>query len=152
MRLRGVALDHPPARVPPVSLGVVGPKGLELSGRVADGTVLDWLSSPGYVRHARERIDAGRAAAGRTDPHRLTVFLMAAGDEATVRREVDARRATGGEQERFMDGPLEHLAVMPGTERATLRALEEAGADCVALVSPDPQVPLDAAALAAALA
>ena len=152
VRLRGVALDHPPARVPPVSLGVVGPKGLELSGRVADGTVLDWLSSPGYVRHARERIDAGRAAAGRTDPHRLTVFLIAAGDEATVRREVDARRAAGGEQERFMDGPLEDLAVMPGTERATLRALAEAGADCVALVSPDPEVPLDAAALAAALA
>jgi hypothetical protein len=51
-----------------------------------------------------------------------------------------------------MDGPLEDLAVMPGTERATLRALAEAGADCVALVSPDPEVPLDAAALAAALA
>ncbi len=97
-----------------MSLGVVGPKGLELSGRVADGTVLDWLSAPGFVRHARERIDAGRAAAGRTDPHRLTVFLMAAGDAATVRREVDARRAQGGEQERFMDAPLEHLAVLPG--------------------------------------
>jgi alkanesulfonate monooxygenase SsuD/methylene tetrahydromethanopterin reductase-like flavin-dependent oxidoreductase (luciferase family) len=151
VRLREVALDHPPARVPPVSLGVVGPKGLELSGRVADGTVLDWLSAPGFVRHARERIDAGRAAEGRTEPHRLTVFLLAAGDEATARREVDARLAVGGEQERFMDVPLEHLAVLPGTERATLAALEAAGADCVVLVSPDPEVPLDAAALAAAV-
>jgi len=152
VRLRDVALDHPPGTVPPVSLGVVGPKGLELSGRVADGTVLDWLSAPGFVRHARERIDAGRAAAGRTDPHRLTVFLMAAGDAATARREVAARLEQGGEQERFMDAPLEHLALLPGSERETLWALEEAGADCAVLVSPDPEIPLDAAAWARAVA
>ena len=58
VRLRDVALGHPPHVVPPVSLGVRGPKGLELSGRVADGTVLDPLSSTAYVRWARERIDA----------------------------------------------------------------------------------------------
>ena len=51
-----------------------------------------------------------------------------------------------------MDAPLEHLALLPGSERETLRALEEAGADCVVLVSPDPEVPLDAAAWARALA
>ena len=146
VRLRDVALDHPPRAVPPVSLGVVGPKGLELSGRVADGTVVDWLSAPGYVRHARERIDAGRAAAGRTDAHRMTVFVLTAGDPERVRREIEERRAVGGEQERFMDAPLEHLALLPGSARDTLRVLEEAGADCAVLVSPDPEVPLDAAA------
>jgi len=152
VRLREVALDHPPHTVPPVSLGVVGPKGLELSGRVADGTVVDWLSAPAYARHARERIDAGRAAAGRTDAHRLTVFVIAAGDPDRVRREIEERRALGGEQERFMDAPLEHLALLPGSERETLRVLEEAGADCAVLVSPDPEVPLDAAAWARAVA
>src|SRR4051794_38827741 len=33
VRLRGVGLDHPPATPPPVSLGVRGPRSLELSGR-----------------------------------------------------------------------------------------------------------------------
>ena len=49
---------------------------------MADGTVIDWLSSAGYVRWARERIDAGRSAAGRTDPHRLTVYACIATDAA----------------------------------------------------------------------
>ena len=44
VRLRGVQLGHPPRTVPPVSVGVRGPKGLELAGRVADGTVIDSLS------------------------------------------------------------------------------------------------------------
>jgi len=138
--------------VPPVSLGVVGPKGLELSGRVADGTVIDWLSAPGYLRQARERIEAGRAAGDRADGHRLTVFVIAAADPDRVRREIAERQAQGGEQERFMDAPLAHLALLPGSERETLRVLEEAGADCAVLVSPDPEVPLDAAAWAAAVA
>src|SRR4051794_24082440 len=36
----GLALVHPPAQVPPIVTGVVRPKSLELSGRVADGTLL----------------------------------------------------------------------------------------------------------------
>jgi 5,10-methylenetetrahydromethanopterin reductase len=153
VRLRGVALDHPPGTVPPVSVGVRGPKSLELAGRVADGTVIDWLSSADYVRWARGRIDAGRSAAGRTDPHRLTVYACCAADadgEAAIRRAVDERRAEGGGQAAFLDAPLGDLALIgdADAQRRTLAALEEAGADCVVLVSPDPSVPLDAAALA----
>ena len=129
----------------------MGPKGLELSGREADGTVIDWLSAPAYLRQAHERIEAGRAAGGRTDDHRLTVFVIAAGDPDRVRREIAERQALGGEQEKFMDAPLEHLALLPGSERETLRLLEESGADCAVLVSPDPAVPLDAEALASAV-
>jgi 5,10-methylenetetrahydromethanopterin reductase len=157
VRLRGVALDHPPAEVPPVSLGVRGPKSLELSGRVADGTVVDWLSSPAYLRWARERIDAGRAAAGRTDAHRLTVFASCVTDaaaEAALRRALAERRAEGGGQAAFLDAPLEELALVGDSDaqRRTLAALEAAGADCVVLVSPVPEVPLDPAALAPLLA
>jgi alkanesulfonate monooxygenase SsuD/methylene tetrahydromethanopterin reductase-like flavin-dependent oxidoreductase (luciferase family) len=153
VRLRGVALDHPPRTVPPVSVGVRGPKSLELAGRVADGTILDALSSPDYVRWARERIDAGRSAAGRTGSHRVTVYAFAATDTATaaaVRRAVDERRVQGGGQAAFLDAPLGELALTGGADerQRALDALEEAGADCVVLVSPDPSVPLDAAALA----
>jgi 5,10-methylenetetrahydromethanopterin reductase len=150
VRLREVALDHPPASAPPVSVGVRGPKSLELAGRVADGTILDSLSSPAYVRWARERIDAGRREAGRTDAHRLTVYAWLAADaaaEAAVRRAAEQTRAQGGPQAAFLepDTPLSDLAVAGDDEaRArTLAAFEGAGADCVVLVSPDPQVPLD---------
>jgi len=153
VRLRGVALDHPPATVPPVSVGVRGPKSLELAGRVADGTVIDWLSSADYVRWARERIDAGRSDAGRTDPHRLTVYACTASDaagEAAIRRAVNERRAEGGAQAAFLNAPLRDLALIGDTDaqRRTLAALEDAGADCVVLVSADPSVALDADALA----
>ena len=106
VRLREVALDHPPAQPPPVSAGVRGPRSLELSGRVADGTVLDWLSTPAYVRWARERIDAGRAAAGRTDAHRLTVFTcVATGHEAAFERALAERRGQGDAAVAFLDAP-----------------------------------------------
>jgi len=104
VRLRGVALDHPPERVPPVSLGVRGPKSLRLSGRCADGTVLDASASPDDVAAARVAIDEGRSEAGRTDAHRLTVFAE------------------------------------PG---ADVDAFAAAGADCLAIQSPDDDTPLD---------
>lgn len=70
-----VALEFPPLGRVPVVAGVTGPKSLELSGEVADGTVLAEGHDPDQIRAARERIDAGRARAGRTDPHDLTVFV-----------------------------------------------------------------------------
>jgi len=154
VRLRDVALEHPPRVVPTVSVGARGPKGLELAGRVADGTVIDSLSSPAYVRWARERIDAGRAAAGRRDPHRLTVYAFCAtqaAGEAAIRSQVDAQRTEGGVRAGFLaaDAPLSDIALTGDADaRAqTLKALEAAGADCVVLVSPEARVPLDLEAL-----
>lgn len=69
-----VELVFPPAHPPLVSAGVMGPKSLELSGRTAGGTVLPEGRTPEGVALARASIDLGRAAAGRTDAHRLTVF------------------------------------------------------------------------------
>jgi len=155
VRLREVALDHPPAQPPPVSAGVRGPRSLELSGRVADGTVLDWLSTPAYVRWARERIDAGRAAAGRTDAHRLTVFTcVATGHEAAFERAVAERRGQGDAAVAFLDAPPGDLALTGDrdAQRASLAALAAAGADSVVLVSPDPGAALDPGALAHLLA
>ncbi len=73
--VRDVELVFPPETVPPVSAGVMGPRSLELAGRVADGTVLPEGRTPAEIAEAREHIDRGRTAAGRTDPHRLTVFV-----------------------------------------------------------------------------
>jgi len=80
VQLEAVRLDHPPAVVPPVSVGVRSEKSLRLSGRVADGTILSELASPAYLTWARRQIDAGRVDADRTDPHRLTVYTFFAHD------------------------------------------------------------------------
>jgi alkanesulfonate monooxygenase SsuD/methylene tetrahydromethanopterin reductase-like flavin-dependent oxidoreductase (luciferase family) len=68
-------LLQPPAEIPPVVLGVRRPLGLRAAGRSADGTILAEPAPPEYIRWARRRIDEGRAEAGRTDPHRITVFV-----------------------------------------------------------------------------
>jgi alkanesulfonate monooxygenase SsuD/methylene tetrahydromethanopterin reductase-like flavin-dependent oxidoreductase (luciferase family) len=71
-----VKLTHPPAETLPIYLGVLGPKGLELSGEVADGTVVSVLASPAYVRWLRERTAAGAARGGRTGHHRVATFAL----------------------------------------------------------------------------
>jgi 5,10-methylenetetrahydromethanopterin reductase len=71
VQLDGVRLDHPPAHVPPVLAGVRGPRSLELSGQLADGTILAWPLTAPYIARAREAIERGRLAAGRTGPHQL---------------------------------------------------------------------------------
>lgn len=75
VKLRDVQLEHAPAVVPPVVLGVRRPFGLRASGRSANGTILAEPAAPAYIRWARSHIDEGRAALGRTDPHSLTVFV-----------------------------------------------------------------------------
>ncbi|MBA3947543.1 MAG: LLM class flavin-dependent oxidoreductase [Herpetosiphonaceae bacterium] len=74
VHLDQVKLDLPPTSIPPVALGVRGPKSLALSGRVADGTILAEAAAPAYVAWARAQTAAGAATVGRTEPHRLTVY------------------------------------------------------------------------------
>jgi alkanesulfonate monooxygenase SsuD/methylene tetrahydromethanopterin reductase-like flavin-dependent oxidoreductase (luciferase family) len=75
VHLDGVALDWPPAQPPPLLLGARGPKTLRLAGELADGVILDRAATPDDVRAARAEVDAGRAAAGRTDPYRVVVYV-----------------------------------------------------------------------------
>ncbi len=102
VQLRDVELEHAPDVVPPVSLGVRGPKSLQLAGRCADGTILAENSAPAYVSWAREQIASGAAAAERDEPHRVTVYvncMVSADDPESARSAL--RRVTaetlGGE-------------------------------------------------------
>lgn len=96
-QLAEVALEFPPDQPPPISTGVRNEKSLRLSGEVADGTILAECASPAYVRWARRMIDEGRRAAGRTDDHRLTVYVHLDFDQAraSARREIAARLSDG---------------------------------------------------------
>lgn len=137
VRLDGVRLEWPPPAPVRVLAGAEGPKTLELSGRAADGTLLVAGTTPDRLRQARERIDAGREAAGRTDHHRVVVYLLTAtGDDATERL---ARSRTS------WDLPdAEDVAVAGGAEQVAdaVRRLADAGADVVVLQptadDPDP--------------
>jgi 5,10-methylenetetrahydromethanopterin reductase len=171
---RHVRLDHvklvwPPAVVPPITTGVRGERSLRLSGELADGTVLSDLASPGYVAWSKRFIDEGRAAAGRQDHHRITLYAPF-GDEATVRTDVATNLLRWGPSERLPDdlraeaerlaGATPDVAALaatlpaayvaenalvtddPETAADALRAVRDAGADSVVLVPP---IDLDAA-------
>jgi 5,10-methylenetetrahydromethanopterin reductase len=161
--LRDVRLGRPPSVRPPVVLGVRRPLGLRASGRVADGTILAEPAAPAYIRWARERIEEGRASGGRTDPHRITVFVKGrVGAERRHAREAVAQmlvsedvaaqlvplqreeelaelRAAGDPAAiapLIPDDLLDHLTATGTAEQvlSSLRAIAEAGVDSIVFV------------------
>ncbi len=74
VNLNHVQMQLTPAAVPPLYVGAMRDKSLRLAGRVGDGTILTGMSSPAYVRWARQHIQAGMAEAGRSR-HRVVVYL-----------------------------------------------------------------------------
>jgi alkanesulfonate monooxygenase SsuD/methylene tetrahydromethanopterin reductase-like flavin-dependent oxidoreductase (luciferase family) len=98
VRLDDVALGWPPQDAPAVLAAARGPRTLQLSGEVADGTILDSSPTLEQFRAARAQIDAGRAAAGRSDPHRLVLYLeTTAGDPGAAAGAVRSWAAAGAD-------------------------------------------------------
>jgi alkanesulfonate monooxygenase SsuD/methylene tetrahydromethanopterin reductase-like flavin-dependent oxidoreductase (luciferase family) len=130
VQLDRVALDWPPDAAPMVYAGAVGPRSLRLTGEAADGTILTGGTSPVDVRRARELVEEGRAAEGRTGPHEVVVYLHAATGPGAVERQ------DGETQEYRVAGDAEAIA-------AAVQSLAEAGADTVILQptgdEPDPE-------------
>jgi alkanesulfonate monooxygenase SsuD/methylene tetrahydromethanopterin reductase-like flavin-dependent oxidoreductase (luciferase family) len=130
----GVRLVHPPAQVPPLVTGVVRPKSLELSGRVADGTILAEGIGPERIAAAREPIDRGRAAGDRP-AHELIVFTyLHVEDDAGRAAEVTGDILAG--QASWLGVEPAELFTMIGSAAAVpdrVEALRAAGADTVVL-------------------
>ncbi|MFC0110637.1 LLM class flavin-dependent oxidoreductase [Kibdelosporangium aridum] len=132
VKLQDVALDWPPQSVPPLYAGATGPRSIRLCGEIADGTILTAATTPEILAKARQLIDEGRAAAGKSDPHEIVVYLLTAtGEGAAERIAADNEGAKAG-----VAGNAEDVAA------AVLR-LAEAGADTVVLQptadEPDPE-------------
>jgi 5,10-methylenetetrahydromethanopterin reductase len=124
VHLDSVALRYPPASPPPVSLGVTGPKSLQLAGEIGDGTILPEGHGPAEVERALELIGTGADRAERSGPHRLTVFAAfhIGHPAAAGPRNPDARRG------------WEAVAPAPSGVTRALQSLIDAGADSVVLV------------------
>ncbi|MEU0192936.1 LLM class flavin-dependent oxidoreductase [Streptomyces afghaniensis] len=138
VKLDDVALGWPPLTAPEVLAGVTGPRSLRLAGEAADGTLLSEATPPDGVRKARRLIDEGRAAAGRTDPHRVVVYLLTTtGRNAAARLKAELT-ASGTDKI-----PELGVAGDAGTVAEAVQRLIAAGADTVILEptgdEPDPE-------------
>ncbi|WP_327401603.1 LLM class flavin-dependent oxidoreductase [Streptomyces sp. NBC_01288] len=138
VKLDDVALDWPPAGPVEILAGATGPRTLRLSGASADGTILTASTPPDGVRRARQLIDEGRESAGRTEPHKVVVYLLTAtGPDATAR--LRAELADEGVE----SVPDLGVAGDAATVAKAVQRLAEAGADTVILQptgdEPDPE-------------
>ena len=138
VKLDRVQLDWPPTEPVPILVGAGGPKALSVSGEFADGTILTGGTTPEGVRRACAHIETGRARAGRTDAHRVTVYVLAAtGPGALSRWEAEARR--------WNFDPADDVGVAgdAATVAAGVMRWADAGADTVVLQptsdDPDPE-------------
>lgn len=127
--LDDVALEWPPPVAPPLYVGATGPKSMRLSGELADGTIIDAGNPAAAVRRMREQIEEGRAAAGRTDPHHVVVYL-------TVTTGPDAAARLRAENELWGTSEIPELGVAgdAATVAEAVAALVAAGADTVVAV------------------
>ena len=126
--LDGVRLDWPPLQAPALTAGASGPRSLRVCGEVADGTILTGGTSPDGVRRARRLVDEGRAAAGRSDPPSITVYVLTATGPGAEQRLAAEQRAWGYD--------LTGEVGVAGDARAVAAAIgrwADAGADRVVL-------------------
>jgi alkanesulfonate monooxygenase SsuD/methylene tetrahydromethanopterin reductase-like flavin-dependent oxidoreductase (luciferase family) len=137
----GVTLVHPPAQPPPIVTGVVRPRSLELSGRLADGTILAEGIGPAQVTDALTHIDRGRADGDRP-AHELIVFAFLRVDDDPGRAAAATADLFAG-QAAWLGVPPDELFAVVGPAAdipARVGALTAAGATTVVLrpVGDDP--------------
>jgi alkanesulfonate monooxygenase SsuD/methylene tetrahydromethanopterin reductase-like flavin-dependent oxidoreductase (luciferase family) len=130
-----VQLVHLPDERLPIYTGIVGEKGLRLSGEVSDGTVLSVLAGPTYVRWARERIAEGALEAGRSaDDHRVVTYTLFSVDHDRETARAAVRDAVGFYLEAM---PSNALSRVLGVTDAVGELLAAGGAAAVSREMPD---------------
>lgn len=139
----GVRLVHPPAQVPPLVTGVVRPRSLELSGRVADGTILAEGIGPERIADARVHLDRGRADGDRPG-HELIVFTYLCVDDDAERAAAATRQMVAAQAGWLGAEPADLFTLIGpvGAVPERVAALRAAGADTVVL-RPLGAAPLD---------
>lgn len=88
-----VSLTHPPEGDVPLMLGVIGAKGCEMAGRIADGNVVSVLAPTEYVTWARELGERGMAQAGRTGTFGMPTYVLTSVDQNRDRARAAVRES-----------------------------------------------------------
>lgn len=131
VRIDDLRLVHPPESVPPVVLGVVRPRSLELAGRVADGTVITEGHGPADLEAALALIRKGGAGAD----HELIVFAFAAVADDPAQAEHALRQQVEGQAGWLGREPSQMFTVSgtPADAAARIAQLQASGATSVVL-------------------
>ena len=108
----------------PVIVAALGPRMVKLSGELADGVLLNWVT-PAYAATSRERIEDAARAAGREAPLIMSYVRAGILPEAEDQIMVQAKRYAsipfyGAHFER--QGVDAHLTVLRGKHPAVLQA------------------------------
>jgi len=133
VHLDGVRLVHPPSVPPPVVAGVVRPRSLRLSGRVADGTVIAEGHGPAALVQALEHIAADRP--GDDPAHEVVVLAYLGVDTASETARAELRAVVAGQAD-WLGVPAAEVFLAGGTADAAadaVRSLWDAGAHTVVL-------------------
>jgi 5,10-methylenetetrahydromethanopterin reductase len=97
VNLEKVQMQMTAAVIPPLYVGAMREKTLQLAGLVGDGTILTSMSSPAYIRWALEQIRIGTAEAGRPGPgHRVVANIDVKVNPDGAAARAAARRALAG--------------------------------------------------------
>ncbi|GAB3569218.1 LLM class flavin-dependent oxidoreductase [Amycolatopsis endophytica] len=134
---RGVRITHPVPEPVPLFTGVLGDKGLELTGRLADGLLVSALAPVEYVRAARRKLDAAAEAAGRDE--RIAISVLAATNVTRDPGQVPATRAALRDVLAFYlaaTGPSPLFGAVGANERLA-DMLSRGGAETVAAEMPE---------------
>lgn len=98
----------------PIHIGGMGPKSLELAGRVADGEIIGMFATPGFAAYAREPIATGLAAARRGwNDFEYRSYLTFCIDDDSDRAKATVRPTLVG----YLSGGHSASAAEPGSPR-----------------------------------
>lgn len=131
-----VTLTHPPVGRVPLYTGVLGDKGIALTGELADGLVVSVLAPPEYVAATRAKLDRAAAEAGREDRPELVVLCA-----VNVARDPVAAADTAAQIKPVLGfylgaaGPNPMLAAIDGNEQLA-DMVARGGTDTVAAEIP----------------
>jgi len=95
VNLEKVQMQMTASVIPPLYVGAMREKTLQLAGLVGDGTILTSMSSPAYIRWALEQIRIGTAEAGRTSHRVIANIDVKVNPDGSAARAA-ARRALAG--------------------------------------------------------
>ena len=162
VHLDNVKMNLTPHELPPLYIGAMREKTLQLAGRVGDGTIIPEMSSPAYVRFAREQIAAGMTQGNRTKNHLVVYAHASVNPDGTARQKVRGAlaqrfvwgnvlleplgiaaealklyqdRGANGAAQRMPEEWLDDLSISgtPDQAAASFKRIAEAGADSIVL-------------------